>query len=327
MFDFEDSDSDSSIITELPVNLASRRHAGLAPQMDAAINLTPVRSSKTRSVMAARSRNAAYFAVKHFCERVFAAALLVLSAPVIMLLIAVVRLTSKGPGVYRQERVGLNRKTFNVLKLRTMYQDAEADGQAKWSQKGDPRVTPVGRFLRRSHLDELPQLWNVVAGDMSLTGPRPERPAICEKLERYIGGYYNRNSVKPGITGLAQINLEPDCTLDDVRRKQLLDMHYVRNAGPWLDCRMILATMMRVVGIRGPAVTRAMGLCRMDLIDAAGLSAKDGQNSQSIQSLSDRPTHTAVEEFESLVAVRANHRLQKTDDKRSGRLGGRSRPR
>lgn len=216
-----------------------------------------------------------YFKIKDPCERLLAGLALFAVSPLILLLVALVRLTSKGPGIYRQERVGLNQATFDVFKLRTMFIDAEADGQAKWSQKGDSRITLLGRFLRRTHLDELPQLFNVAAGDMSLTGPRPERPCICEKLQSQICGYYDRTVVKPGITGLAQINLEPDSCIDDVRRKQCLDLNYIEHASPWLDLRIIMTTVLRVVGIRGPVVTRWMGLCRISLIESAGLTQRN----------------------------------------------------
>jgi hypothetical protein len=112
----------------------------------------------------------------------------------------------------------------------------------------------------------LPQLLNVAFGEMSLVGPRPERPEICEDLARHIGGYYDRNAVKPGVTGLAQINLPPDETVDDVRRKQILDMHYIAEANWWLDLRMLVATALRMIGIKGELVMKWMGLCRRDLL-------------------------------------------------------------
>ena len=152
-----------------------------------------------------------------------------------------------------------------------MYEDAESDGVAKWAAQRDNRITPVGAFLRKTHLDELPQLWNVVRGEMSLTGPRPERPSICEKLALHIDDYYRRTAIKPGVTGLAQINLEPDRSIDDVRRKQCLDLHYIENANAWLDLRMLVATVMRMFGLRGAFVMKFMGLCRRDVLEEAGL--------------------------------------------------------
>ncbi len=229
--------------------------------------------------------------------------MLVALAPLILALVVLVRLTSKGPGIYCQERVGLGRKSFDVYKLRTMVQDAEADGQAKWSQKGDPRITPIGAFLRKTHLDELPQLWNVVAGDMSLTGPRPERPSICSKLSAHVDDYYARNLVKPGITGLAQINLEPDRTIDDVRRKQCLDLNYIENANAWLDVRMIFATVLRMFGIKGSVVTRWMGLCRKDVIERAGLSIAQLELKRQKLNEALPPKTESAKQFESMVKV------------------------
>ena len=147
-----------------------------------------------------------------------------------------------------------------------MYIDAESGGKPVWCKKGDSRITPVGKFLRKTHLDELPQLWNVVKGEMSLTGPRPERPEICEKLATFIDDYYHRNVIKPGVTGMAQINLEPDQTRGDVRRKQFLDIHYIQTANLWLDLRMLAATCLRVCFIRGGRAMKLMALCRLDLV-------------------------------------------------------------
>lgn len=213
-----------------------------------------------------------FFERKYLADRCLGGILLVLFSPVIVALYFLVRATSRGPGLYKQERVGLNGKTFDIYKLRSMVQNAEKAGQPQWAVKGDSRVNLVGRVLRKLHLDELPQLYNVVCGDMSLVGPRPERPQICDDLARKINGYYNRTAVKPGVTGLAQINLPPDESIDDVRRKQILDMNYIENAGLWLDTRMVVATALRMVGLKGVAVMRLMRLDRTYLtkeIDAS----------------------------------------------------------
>ncbi|MCS7466777.1 sugar transferase [Stieleria sp. ICT_E10.1] len=323
MFDYNDSDSDSSIAIEPSVRVSPRGRSATA--VDRESSASGHASRLPRSV-ASSSAHPIYFPIKHCCERVFAGCLLVLVSPLILALVALVRLTSKGPGIYRQERVGLNRTTFDVFKLRTMYQNAEADGQAKWSQKGDPRITPLGRFLRKTHLDELPQLWNVVVGDMSLTGPRPERPCICEKLASHIRGYYARTNVKPGITGVAQINLEPDCTIDDVRRKQCLDLHYIEHANAWLDLRMIFATVLRMIGIRGSVVTRWMGLCRKDVIEAAGLTESGRHTSRTIDSLSTCKSSASTKEFESMVAVPTASFKPESSDTRRLRIDRKSRP-
>ena len=209
---------------------------------------------------------AKYFRRKYVIDRCVGGALLVLSSPLTITLFGLVKLTSHGPGFYRQERVGLNGKTFQIIKLRSMVKNAEKPGQAVWCVKNDARVTPLGRVLRKLHLDELPQLWNVTKGDMSLVGPRPERPEICKELAEEIQAYYHRNSVKPGVTGLAQINLPPDESIEDVRRKQILDLRYIEEANSWLDARMIMATALRMMGVQGETVIKAMRLCRREYL-------------------------------------------------------------
>lgn len=211
-------------------------------------------------------RRERFFGWKYLIDRWVGSLLLVLTAPLTLFLFLLVKLTSPGPGFYRQTRFGLDGKAFEIVKLRSMVQNAEKPGQAVWCVKNDARVTWLGRILRKLHLDELPQLWNVAAGDMSLVGPRPERPPICEKLAEQIDGYYRRVTVKPGVTGLAQINLPPDQTIEDAMRKQVLDLRYIDEADAWLDLRMLLATGLRMLGIRGEVVMRAMRLCRRELI-------------------------------------------------------------
>lgn len=210
-----------------------------------------------------------YLQRKYQVERLVACALLLPASPLILVVCLLVKLTSKGPVFYRQVRLGHQRKAYEILKIRTMYIDAEADGVARWCTKNDPRITPLGRVLRKLHLDELPQLVNVVRGEMVLVGPRPERPQISERLAAQIDGYYDRLRVKPGITGLAQINLPPDETLEDARRKQLLDLRYIEEANAWLDFRMVLATALRMCGISGARVTKMMRLCRRSLLNEA----------------------------------------------------------
>ncbi len=213
-----------------------------------------------------------FFARKYLMDRCLGAVLLFLFSPLILALYVLVRMTSRGPGFYKQERVGLGGNTFEIYKLRSMVLNAEKPGQPQWAVKGDSRVNLVGRVLRKLHLDELPQLFNVCRGDMSLVGPRPERPQICEDLACQISGYYDRTAVKPGVTGLAQINLPPDESVDDVRRKQILDLHYIENADLWLDLRMIIATALRLFGVQGGMVTKLMRLDRTHLTKGVGSS-------------------------------------------------------
>jgi len=213
----------------------------------------------------------AFFPWKEWIDRVLGLLLLGPALPLIGLLVLLVRLNSRGPGIYRQVRVGKRGKTFTMFKLRSMRVDAEAKTGPAWSPTGvDPRVTKLGYWLRRLHLDELPQLLNVARGEMSLVGPRPERPEFVEVLAEQIPGYLNRLMVQPGITGLAQINLPADTDLDSVRRKLVLDCEYIRTAGRWLDFRIVLCTALRMCWIKGPFVTRLLGLERFVYLPAGG---------------------------------------------------------
>jgi lipopolysaccharide/colanic/teichoic acid biosynthesis glycosyltransferase len=189
--------------------------------------------------------------------------LLVLASPLIAVLVVLIRLTSKGPGIYSQVRVGLDGRRFTMYKLRSMRSDAETRTGPVWAVPGeDPRVTPLGYWLRKLHLDELPQLWNLVHGEMSLIGPRPERPEFVAVLARKIPGYVDRLQVLPGITGLAQINLPADTDLDSVRAKLALDLEYIETAGVGLDVRIALCTLLRLVGLRGGCSVSLLGLKR-----------------------------------------------------------------
>ncbi len=209
-----------------------------------------------------------YFVWKSWIERLIALALLPPSLLVISALVIVVRLTSPGPGIYRQIRVGRHGRTFAMYKIRTMRNNAEQGTGPVWAQRSDPRITPVGRILRKLHLDEFPQLINVLRGEMSLIGPRPERPEFTQRLARDIPTYLERLGVLPGITGLAQINLPPDTDLDSVRRKLVLDLEYIREANPWLDLRMFLCTGVRLLGIHGESAMRMFCLRRTVAIPA-----------------------------------------------------------
>jgi lipopolysaccharide/colanic/teichoic acid biosynthesis glycosyltransferase len=179
-------------------------------------------------------------------DLILAAVLLVLAAPVMLIAAVLVRLTSSGPALYSQTRVGLHGMVFRIYKLRTMYHECEAVSGIQWATAHDPRVTPLGRILRRTHIDELPQLWNVLRGEMSLVGPRPERPEFVAKLGRDVAGYMERLRVRPGVTGLAQIQLPPDTDIDSVRRKLIYDLHYIHHRGLWLDFRIIVGTVFKM---------------------------------------------------------------------------------
>jgi lipopolysaccharide/colanic/teichoic acid biosynthesis glycosyltransferase len=190
-----------------------------------------------------------YFRCKRGGEFVGACLLFVLAAPIIVLTAALVKLTSRGPAIYSQTRQGKGGRPFTLYKLRTMAHDCEKQSGVRWSTPGDPRITLLGRWLRCTHIDELPQLWNVLRGDMSLVGPRPERPEIAGKLAWALPHYYDRLAVRPGVTGLAQVQLPADTDLDSVRRKLAYDLYYIRRVGFWLDLRLITCTALRMVGV------------------------------------------------------------------------------
>ncbi len=203
-----------------------------------------------------------YFRLKSLPDRIAAALFLIPGLPIIGLLILAVRLTSRGPGIFRQVRTGKDGKPFMMLKIRTMVVDAEAGTGAVWAKKKDPRVTWLGKILRKLHLDEFPQLFNVLRGEMAFVGPRPERPEFVSVLKQELPGYENRLAILPGVTGLAQINLPPDTDLESVRRKLALDLAYIEEANAWLDTRMFLCTFGRVLGLPGVMVTLLFGLRR-----------------------------------------------------------------
>jgi lipopolysaccharide/colanic/teichoic acid biosynthesis glycosyltransferase len=188
-------------------------------------------------------------ASKRAMDVALAAALSLLAGPLILALMALVRLTSRGPAIYSQTRLGRFGRPYMIYKIRTMAHECEKHSGVKWSVKGDPRVTPLGRVLRVTHLDELPQLWNVLRGDMSLVGPRPERPEFVAELERVFPYYRERMLVRPGVTGLAQVQLPPDVDVAGVGRKLACDLLYIRSSTPWLDLRIIAATGLGVLGL------------------------------------------------------------------------------
>jgi len=207
-------------------------------------------------------RPSVYFEWKGALDRALAAFLLVPGLLVMGPLAVLVRLTSRGPAIYRQTRVGRNGVLFSMYKIRTMRHDAEATSGPTWTRPNDPRITPVGRVLRKLHLDELPQLFNVLRGDMSLVGPRPERPEFVHVLSEIVPGYKRRLAVRPGVTGLAQINLPPDTDLASVQRKLILDVEYIEQADLLLDVRMLLCTMVRILGLPGAHAMRMFGVER-----------------------------------------------------------------
>jgi sugar transferase (PEP-CTERM system associated) len=176
---------------------------------------------------------------------------LLLAAPIMGMVALAVRLSSPGPALYHQERVGQRGRTFTVHKFRSMRTDAEAATGAVWAQANDTRVTPVGAFLRKTRLDELPQLWNVLKGEMSLVGPRPERPEFVRMLTEQIPFYGQRHSVKPGVTGWAQVSYTYGASVEDAMEKLQYDLYYIKNLSMGLDLFVLFKTVQTVVLKRG----------------------------------------------------------------------------
>jgi sugar transferase (PEP-CTERM system associated) len=176
---------------------------------------------------------------------------LIIGLPLMLLIAAAIRLTSRGPVLYHQQRVGQNGRVFTVYKFRSMQVDAEAVTGAVWAQADDPRITPLGSILRRSRLDELPQLWNVLRGDMSLVGPRPERPEFVKNLTVEIPFYGQRHIVRPGITGWAQVRYTYGASVEDAMQKLQYDLYYIKNVSLALDLFILFSTIKTVVLHRG----------------------------------------------------------------------------
>jgi lipopolysaccharide/colanic/teichoic acid biosynthesis glycosyltransferase len=190
-----------------------------------------------------------YLPLKSAIDFTAALVLFLIALPVIGIAALVVKLTSRGPAFYTQTRVGRHGRPFTIYKIRTMVDNCESLTGPRWSIPGDPRITRIGQFLRLTHLDELPQLLNVLRGEMSLIGPRPERPEFLPRLERSLPSYRDRLLVKPGVTGLAQVQLPADTDLASVRRKLAHDLYYIENVHPWLDLRILFGTAFYALGV------------------------------------------------------------------------------
>jgi lipopolysaccharide/colanic/teichoic acid biosynthesis glycosyltransferase len=192
----------------------------------------------------------------------FSAALVlgVCALPLIAMSALIVKFSSRGPAFYTQTRLGLNGRLFTIYKIRTMIDKCESLTGPRWSMPGDPRVTRFGWFLRVTHLDELPQLLNVLRGDMSLIGPRPERPEFLPELEKALPTYRWRLAVRPGVTGLAQVQLPADTDIGSVRRKLTYDLYYIQNLSLWMDLRLLVGTLFYAAGLPFQTVGRLLGL-------------------------------------------------------------------
>jgi len=185
--------------------------------------------------------------VKRLCDIVVGGSMLVLLLPLMAMTALAIKIDSPGPVFYRQRRVGRFDKTFTLFKFRSMIADAEANGRPRWAQKPDPRITRVGRIIRATRIDELPQLVNILRGEMTLVGPRPERPHFVGQLARAIPFYRQRTYVKPGLTGWAQVNFPYGASVEDAREKLAFDLYYVKNRTIVLDAIILLATIRIVL--------------------------------------------------------------------------------
>jgi len=189
--------------------------------------------------------------IKRCFDLICSLALIILAAPIMLLTALAIKLDSRGSVFYRQERVGLNGRTFQVAKFRSMREDAERDGKPRWASVQDDRVTKVGNFIRKARIDELPQLFNVLRGEMSLVGPRPERPFFVEQLTEQIPYFAVRQSVKPGVTGWAQVRYQYGSTVEDSIEKLQYDLYYVKNHTLFLDLVILFETVAVVLTGKG----------------------------------------------------------------------------
>jgi exopolysaccharide biosynthesis polyprenyl glycosylphosphotransferase len=189
--------------------------------------------------------------IKRLIDIIVSTLVLIIGAPFWLIVAGAIRLNSRGPLIYKQIRVGRNGKNFIMYKFRSMYQDAEKRSGPTWASKDDPRITTVGKFIRKTRLDEIPQFFNVFMGEMSLVGPRPERPFFVEQLKTEIPWYVRRIKMKPGITGWAQVKHKYDASIEDVKQKVMYDLYYFENMSLSLDIKIILQTFWVVLTGKG----------------------------------------------------------------------------
>jgi sugar transferase (PEP-CTERM system associated) len=189
--------------------------------------------------------------VKRVLDIVVSAAFLVISVPLMLIVAALIKLDSRGPVFFTQDRVGRDGKIFKIFKLRSMRVDAEIDGVPRWATQDDDRTTRVGRFIRKTRIDEFPQVVNVLMGDMSFIGPRPERPFFVDQIRKEIPFYDLRHRVRPGITGWAQVSYRYGASVEDAKKKLAYDLYYVKNNDLLLDLGILLQTSRVVVSGNG----------------------------------------------------------------------------
>lgn len=221
-----------------------------------------------------------YLQYKRWLDLICAVILSVFLAPAIIIVSLLIRLTSRGPAFYSQTRLGRFGRPFVIWKHRTMRHNCERESGARWSTKGDTRITLLGRLLRKTHVDEFPQIINVFKGDMSLVGPRPERPEFFPALQKSVPEYAKRLLVKPGVTGMAQVYLPPDEDLESVRLKQIFDLYYARHIGFWLDIRLLIATPVQAIGIPHFVVRPMLLLPKRSAVEQDHVRTTDSENAR-----------------------------------------------
>lgn len=192
-----------------------------------------------------------YDGMKRFLDILLSLAMLVFAVPLMLFLSVIIRLSSPGPAIYCQKRLTTHGRVFTIFKFRTMVSNAENGTGAVWAKKGDARITPLGKFMRKTRLDELPQLINVLIGDMSLIGPRPERPEFATQLQKEFSEFKKRYEVPAGLTGLAQVSADYADSLDSYKTKLHYDLEYVRNRSLLLDIKILLRTVIVICTGRG----------------------------------------------------------------------------
>jgi sugar transferase (PEP-CTERM system associated) len=225
------------------------RVTGLAHFLERVVGQVPLEAIKASSLIYGDGfrQGIVRSVVKRLVDIAASSALLIVTGPVLLIVALAIYMESGGPIVYRQERVGRGGKPFTLLKFRSMRTDAESDGRARWAQVNDSRITGVGRLIRRLRIDELPQLINILRGEMSFVGPRPERPTFVDQLKEQIPFYDLRHSVKPGLTGWAQVRYPYGASSEDAAKKLQFDLYYVKNNSPVLDALIVLETARVVV--------------------------------------------------------------------------------
>ena len=242
-----------------PVNLTDAR--GTSPvlipgaeKLEQLLNRIPlefaVEDRWLNRLQGVRPLDRSYAIIKRTIDATAAAGIALVMLPLIPLVAIAIKLDSPGPIFYSQQRVGLNGRTFRIYKFRTMRQDAEANG-AVWAQQRDPRITRTGMFMRKTRLDEIPQLWNLLRGDMALVGPRPERPEFTATLAEQIPAYDLRHTVKPGLTGWAQVCYRYTSSIKDTRNKVEYDLYYVKHCSLLMDLRIMVRTVKVVLAMKG----------------------------------------------------------------------------